>query len=340
MTSLRDDTAQNADYRHEDPATDQALEWYIRIEASGEAGMEDRLALEAWLARTPENRAAYDDVRAMWNCPELTVATAQLYPPSSTVTMPANEPRPIRPRVSRRGWLVGMGLAASLLLAVSFGPQISEIATEWTADYTTSSGKTASIVLPDGSRVQLNSRTALSLDFADSHRGVTLLRGEAWFEVAHDTTRPFTVTAGYGTVHVTGTSFDVSRDEGEDTVHLVTGRIYLTSRNGKSGPLELAPGEAARADASSITPISPEDAERRLAWRDGWVVLSGTPLREALSELQRYTSAHVMTVNTAILDTPVSGSFRIGEADDAIRTIVTAAGGTTSRIPGTFIIIR
>ncbi len=333
MMSPSDDKAQKSAYG--EPETEQALEWFIRMRAEADVGSHERRDFEAWLAHDEANRIAYANVNAMWNCPELTVATARLFPSEAAIGEATH-----RSTRTSRSWFAATAIAASLLLAFAFGPQISTFATQWTADYTTTVGETASVMLPDGSRVHLNSRTALALDFAEGRREVTLISGEAWFEVAHDSTRPFSVTAGFSTVHVTGTSFDVSRGDGEDIVHLVTGRVHLTSRDGSSQPLSLSPGQAARADTSSMRQISLNDTERSLAWREGWVLLEGTPLREALSELGRYTSARLMTLNAAILDTPVSGSFRIGEADDAIRTVVTAAGGTTSHLPGGFVIIR
>jgi transmembrane sensor len=265
----------------------------------------------------------------------LTVATANLYPPVETAGK-----RPFRSRQPIAGWLMAAASAASILAAASFAGILADLGADWGADYRTAAGETSNIVLPDDSRVHLNSDTALSLDFDGGRRGVSLLKGEAWFEVAHDQKRPFTVAGGYSIVHVTGTSFDVSREDEADRVHLVTGRIYLTPRENDATSLHLTPGETAKADRSSISRVATADDDRLLAWRSGWIVLSGTPLREALAEIERYTDSRLLTLAPSILETPVSGSFRIENADDAIASVVTAAGGKIDHLPGGFIIIR
>lgn len=323
-----------AEFRHADPAMDQALEWFLRLQA----GEGDRRLFDVWLAGRGEHRDAYDRVRKLWNCPELSVATAQL--PQTPVV---SKSRPSVVRIAQRVVIrfgAPLALAATVLGAAVLVEVSPDWVARWTADYQTAAGEIRDIALPDGSRMQLNSRSIVALDFEKDRRGVRLLEGEAWFEVAHDASRPFTVTAGHGTVLVTGTSFNVERLDEADVVVLRSGRISLGRRGDAEQALVLSPGDAAEVDADGVSRLSEAALEDRLAWRDGWVLLAGVPLREALSRIGRYSQARILALGGEALEIPVSGSFRIEEADAAIESVATAAGAKFERLPGGFIIIH
>ncbi|MCZ8178756.1 MAG: FecR domain-containing protein [Rhizobium sp.] len=326
------DQEDEAGYRHPDPVTDQALEWVLRLKAR-EA---DSTALNAWLAEGADRGEALARVLALYDCPELTVATAQ--------TMPTEKPPiPASPRPTATSWRlspVALAVAASLAVALMVPLLVSGWFLGKRADYRTAAGEIVTIDLPDGSRLQMNSQTAVTVDFEDGRRAVSLLQGEAFFEVAHDSTRPFTVTGGFGIVKVTGTAFNVAREAAADVVHLQSGRVMLTRDDTQSSPVALSPGQTAAVDHSRISFLPAEDGETRLAWREGWIQLSAEPLRAALEEIGRHTDLTIVTLPTAVLDTPVSGSFRIAEAGAAIESVVTAAGARIEHLPGGVIFIH
>jgi transmembrane sensor len=319
-------------FRHPDPVTDQALEWVLRLEA-GEA---ERAALDAWLAESADRGAALARVRALYDCPALTVATAQA---ASARTRPGTVRSPIA-SASMLLRAVPLVLAASIAAAVIVPLLGSDWLLRLQADHRTDAGEITTIDLPDGSRMQMNSQTAVMLDFENGRRAVRLLDGEAYFDVVHDVTRPFTVTGGFGTVRVTGTAFNVARGEGEDLVHLDTGRVMLVPDGTAREPLALTPRQTAAISSTAIALLPDGAAQHRLAWRDGWIELSAVPLRTALDEIGRHVDISVMTLPGAVLDTPVSGSFRIAEAGAAIDSVVTAAGATIERLPGGILIIH
>lgn len=319
-------------FRHPDPVTDQALEWVLKRQA----GEIDQTAFEAWLAEGADRGEALSRVLALYECPALTVATAQTASPQ---TLPATMAEAPESRV-RRLPLLPLALAASVAAAVIVPMLGSDWLLSLGADYRTGAGEIVAVELPDGSRMQMNSQTAVALDFEQGRRAVRLLAGEAYFDVAHDASRPFTVTGGFGTVRVTGTAFDVARDAEEDIVHLDSGRVILTHDGKADEALELTPGQTASVDGADIALLPPGTAGRRLAWRDGWIELSAVPLEAALDEIGRHTKLRIVTLPGAALDTPVSGSFRITEAEAAIDSVVLAAGARVERLPGGFLFIR
>jgi transmembrane sensor len=324
MHALTDDEDKSG-YRHPDPVTDQALEWVLRRQA-GEA---DQDAFTAWLAEGADRGEALSRVLALYECPALTVATAQ----TAAVSKPPVAATQ-RPTTATRRWpLLPLALAASLAAAVVVPLLGSDWLLGMQADFRTGAGEIVAIDLPDGSQMQMNSQTAVSVDFEDGRRAVRLLKGEAFFEVAHDVTRPFTVTGGFGTVQVTGTAFDVARGADADVVHLESGRVILKHDGVEAAQVAMTPGQTASVDRSRIAFLPKGEGESRLAWRDGWIELSAVPLRAALAEIGRHTDLSIVTLPGAALDTPVSGSFRIAEADAAIGSVVTAAGAQIERLP-------
>ncbi len=118
-------------------------------------------------------------------------------------------------RASRRIWsrriLPGMAVAATVACLWIAGPGLW---LRWQADALTGAGEMLVVTLPDGSRADLNSGTALAYDFAEGRRHVTLLQGEAWLDVIHDPAHPFTVDAGATEVTVKGTAFRGPGDGG------------------------------------------------------------------------------------------------------------------------------
>ncbi|QEE46595.1 hypothetical protein FVA81_19150 [Rhizobium sp. WL3] len=319
-------------FRHPDPVTDQALEWVLRLEA----GEVERAALDTWLAEGADRGAALARVRALYDCPALTVATAQA---ASAGTRPGTVRSPVASASMLRR-AAPLALAASIAAAIIVPLLGSDWLLRLQADHRTGAGEITTIDLPDGSRMQMNSQTAVMLDFENGRRAVRLLDGEAYFDVVHDVTRPFTVTGGFGTVRVTGTAFNVARGEGEDLVHLDTGRVMLVPDGTASEPLALTPGQTAAISNTAIALLPDGAAEYRLAWRDGWIELSAVPLRTALDEIGRHVDISIVTLPGAVLDTPVSGSFRIAEARAAIDSVVTAAGATIERLPGGILFIH
>jgi transmembrane sensor len=331
MRALTDEHDLQA-FRHPDPVIDEALEWVLKRQA----GEVDQDTLDVWLAEGSGRREALSRVLALYECPALTVATAQ----TAAAAQRSPESKSRMPLIARRFGPVPLALAASLAAAMV----VPLIGSDWLmrlrADYRTGAGEITVIDLPDGSRMQMNSQTAVMLDFEHGRRAVRLLEGEAFFEVIHDATRPFTVTGGYGTVQVMGTAFDVARDGDADVVHLQSGRVELTRQGESTAPVAMTPGETASVDHAGIAFLPQDSSDSRLAWRDGWIELSAVPLRKALEEIGRHTELHVVTLPRAVLDTPVSGSFRIGEAEAAIDSVATAAGARIERLPGRILFIH
>jgi transmembrane sensor len=167
--------------------------------------------------------------------------------------------------------------------------------------------------------VILNTNSRLDVDFSGDRRDVHLVRGEAYFEVVHDKTRPFTVYASNYVVRDIGTAFDVHLSKtGLVEVGVTKGRVEVSPANGgdASGTLKslgvLAAGHkivlgqtVERAEA-----VSSADLRRKLAWRQGELIYTGQPLAEVLADISRYSDIKVELADPALENLPVGGAFR------------------------------
>ena len=197
---------------------------------------------------------------------------------------------------------MGGAIAASLGAAVVLAPG-------WLAagrEFETALGEVRSVPLDDGSVVWLNTESKIRVAYNGERRGVTLLSGEAWFEVAKDSTRPFIVSANALDVRAVGTSFSVSRLEGRAVEVLVREGIVDVNRpRGASAPtIRLPAGSGARGDsAGAIIALRPGVAavSRTQSWRQGLLDFEGVTLDEAARTFARYSDQRI------IIDDPATG---------------------------------
>ncbi|NPD17417.1 DUF4880 domain-containing protein [Xinfangfangia sp. D13-10-4-6] len=315
---------------------DVAMDWYIALsdtETLKDEGRDRAVVLRGlndWLAQDKRHEKAWDELNSFMKSPALLAASradAARLPPLDS----------LRPAPPRRFWrhraLPGMGLAATLAAFWLAGPGLW---LRWQSDALTLAGEMRVITLPDGSRADLNSDTALTFDFAGGRRHVELLQGEVWFDVVHDPAHPFTVASGETEVTVRGTAFAVRAMATESLVILERGSVQVVRG---SDQVTLAPGEMVEMGPDAPpTPVAAENA-RALAWREGWVLVEEQSFPAALAELSRYYPGRVLDLSSAA-DRLVSGSFRTDDAEAAIRSIAAASGVLVNRMPGGLLILR
>ncbi|MDR6625011.1 FecR domain-containing protein [Caulobacter segnis] len=288
-----------------------AADWFARLQ--GEPTLEDWTAFQTWLEADPEHAAAYEAVEILW---------------LDLDDLPANEPKtaplaadivPLRPRSSkpaRRGLLMGLGLAAAAaIVALALTPRL---ATPSYTDYATQRGETREIALADGSRLTLGSATALRVRLSREQRDVTLVDGEASFDIAHLENRPFVVTVGAREVRVLGTEFNILSHAGRLAVSVRRGLVAVSG--GQEGTVKLTrgqqlvqlPGESAR-----TREVAPDQA---FAWKSGKLIYDRTPLAEVVVDLNRYVATPIR-VDPSAASVTVSGVLLIDEEAAMVRRL-------------------
>lgn len=168
-------------------------------------------------------------------------------------------------------------------------------------------GKTAKLLLPDGSKVWLSACSRLIFPQAflkDTPREVRLI-GEAYFEVTHDEARPFIVHSGNVSTTVLGTRFNIRCFEGEHTrVTLASGSVKVNNNGNSSRQREviLTPGQQASVGANNVINVESVDVEGILSWKNGGFYFENQTLREVLTEIGRWYNYNVIFTSNSHLD--------------------------------------
>jgi transmembrane sensor len=281
-----------------DDAGDAAIEWLVRLRAEPLLP-EEKQAFERWLACDSRNAEAFDEVLRIYG----------------HLAGMDREPRrrPAVPGRRRRSLAAAAALAAATLALFAF---FDELATRLRADHYAGAGERRLVALEDGSRVQLDSRTAIAVRYSAGERRLALLSGEAWFEVSPDPARPFVVEAGGGTVTALGTAFDVALEPSGARVTVTEHRVAVAS-GGASVVVEE--GRQSRYERGGVAePPEEVDVGKVTAWRRGKLIVSKQPLREVIAAIARYHRGFVYCVQPSVCERRVSGVFG---ADDALQSL-------------------
>lgn len=326
---------------HEAPLNHRAIEeraaaWLARRDG-GDWREEDDAHLTDWLNVSTAHRVAFLRLEAVWEGARRARALSSappglVPPPRKWMASPffraiaSRTPRGLRQRRSSRRWTI----AASLLLVVGIG-SVGYVL-DWFAPgdvYTTSVGDVSSIPLEDGSVVTLNTASRIRIEFAPKERRVILERGEAYFAVRRDATRPFVVVAGDHRVVDVGTQFSVRRERTglrvvvtEGMVRLESPRADVHSATGvdlAQTPRALA-GMDVRLSAGAVAFAQNGDllvhketvrqAEDMMTWRNGYLTFHDTTLADAVAEFNRYNHHQITIEDPQTAGIRISGTFR------------------------------
>ena len=163
-------------------------------------------------------------------------------------------------------------------------------------------GKTAQLILPDGTHVWLSvdSEIAFNSHFGEGAPRRVTLRGEAFFDVHHDTASPFTVDAGDCHTTVYGTRFNVRNIEGDaPQVTLVSGKVGVSYH---SKTVMLSPGHQAVLDNGDLM-TQEADMDVALSWKEGHFYFDGQTLQEIVDEIGRWYGMPVSYMPDADINT-------------------------------------
>jgi transmembrane sensor len=201
-------------------------------------------------------------------------------------------------------------------------------------------GEQKNLTLADGSVIHLNTNSLVKIDFTKEQRNLTLLRGEAHFEVAHDESRPFIVTAGHNQVTAVGTAFNVQfKDRGELELLVTEGKVLLA--NVADNVQQVEPSAPSRSPlegkgllvikgekvifsddyTQAKATLSSTQVEQDLAWQQGMLVFQGEDLETALKEVSRYSAVHFEIIDTSVKKQRVAGYFKAGDIDGLLFTL-------------------
>lgn len=297
----------------------QAADWLAERDA-GHWNELRETELEKWLALSTRHRVSFlrlehawsraDRLRihrdAPWSAEDVAASV-------TTSWVPAESRR--RVAYASLAWLGGAAAAVVAVLAISL-MQLPMLGFNQDGEvYSTVVGERAMITLDDGSKVTLNTDTRIRSDVHGRIRHVWLDDGEAYFEVSHDSTRPFIISAGGQQVRVVGTKFSLRREGDVLQANVVEGKVQITSSSGAQALLGASDHARATSSALRVRYRSTEDMSSELSWIDGKINLDGMTIEKAAAEFNRYNSRKIKIVDEATGRVLIGGSFDVNNVD-------------------------
>lgn len=295
--------------------TRAATAWFAKLQRR-EISASERARFQQWIGAAPENGEEFRRREQLW---ELLGAVAQ-------DEQLAEETRQVlaHPPASRRyrARLGGFALAASVVLA-AFGAwwavQFADV-----RDVQTAVGERQMIVLPDSSRIAVNTATHLRIDYRFGRRRIHLKQGEALFDVAHDASHPFVVRTERAIITALGTEFSVAQFNGGVKVDVLDGRVRAAMPDQGAHPsIVLAAGQAGHLSPQGQQwTRSQADVNRIRAWQAGRLEFQHETLEAVIAEFNRYSRPRLVLADQQLAPLRVSGVFRIGHTESLVRALV------------------
>jgi transmembrane sensor len=346
----------------------EAGEWLARLDRD-EPSPADLAGFDRWKEADPRNAGAYARLAATWQALDrirairpgadepidndyLNAASSHFAPQPIQYSVADSAPdavlEPVRHAIenvardslahhlqplpqkssARRPWLF-LSVAASLTVAVACLWIAHAVSGPKT--FSTGIGGFQRIVLEDQSAIELNTDTEVRVSLSPRVRRVELVRGEASFEVAHDASRPFIVSAGNTAVRAVGTKFDVRRLDNTVEVTVDEGKVVVGDPSVLESKADLrtmsipqlTAGQSALATGNGVQlkQLPKRDMERKLAWQNQMLVFDGDTLAEVVAQFNRYNGRQLVIADPSLATLHISGYFRPTNLDAFISVL-------------------
>lgn len=282
-----------------------AATWYVDLH-DGDADAAQIQAWRAWLASSPAHADAWsrvENLQRQWSM------------------------------VPRQAALSGLGAAQAsrrevlkvlaVLLAVGGGTWLASEQIPYRsllAQQRTGTGERRSLLLDDGTHLELNVSTALDVSFDAQVRVIKLYRGEILISTASDPAlRPFIVHTSNGSVRALGTRFTVRQLADQTLVSVLQSAVEVRPQYHLDHVLRLEAGKQAHFDSNTLGRAQPLHADST-AWVQGMLSVNDWSLGDFIDELGRYRPG-VLRCAPAIREMRISGAFRIDDTDIALANL-------------------
>ncbi|AYV48269.1 iron dicitrate transport regulator FecR [Caulobacter flavus] len=309
------------------PTATTAANWLARLNTTT-VSAKTMDEFRDWRAQ-PGNHEAFQEVAQLWA--KSAQAKSQ---PGVQAALDAALDR----RAPRRPNRFGLGLAiATAMVTVSIGGYVTwrTIAAPY---FDTGVGEQRLVQLSDGSSVRLDTNSKITVRYSQGARRIALTRGQAFFEVAHDSARPFLVETPQATVRAIGTRFSVREGGATTQVTLVQGRIEVRDGDNAS-PRVLTAGEQIVA-TQALGPVRKVDARIATSWTTGRLVFHGVPLQQALVEMNRYSRKPIRLDPAYDQTETLTGAFDSADTEAMVAAVASLRGLSVEHRPDGSILLR
>jgi transmembrane sensor len=349
---------------------EEASGWFVELQ---ENPRDEKLrrTFDQWLRRSPEHVKAFLEISAHWEevAPNVAVESVEELvaigkTDSRVVRLPLREQGVFSS--SERGSVSGRHTRARWFAVAASVVTVAAVGLLWQhafhGVYSTGFGEQHSLVLADGSTIELNSHSRIRVRYTKDERHIELLEGQALFHVARNGSRPFIVQSQDAQVRAIGTQFDVYHKETGTVVTVVEGRVAVipvatASRPGvgvdmatsvtqpaaeirarehgdkpsQGSELFLDAGEqitvgAGRAANAAPSRLDPANIEAATAWTQHRLIFHGVALSDVVNEFNRYSERQMIITDPAIAAIQISGSFSSSDPTDLLRFLRVVGG--------------
>ncbi|MDB9999457.1 FecR domain-containing protein [Porticoccaceae bacterium] len=347
----------------------QAALWIMRAEDNDMSAAQQQ-EFKTWITSSDQHREAYTRLIALWGSLDIleelndhaaAVDHQQSHKQTKRTTTPTSGPNLWERLFGQWPFTIGtytVSAFASIALVgiLGLGYQfINNLNQLHQGSYTTALGEQQTIDLPDGSTIQINTNSQVEVSYTETARIIRLVHGEAYFDVAPNKQKPFSVYAGNGVVTAVGTAFSVFLDNDKIDVIVEEGSVALASRPGglnlsgsnlsgsnlngsnssrnnniaqansqPQAPLgEITAGQKAvfEKTVESLEMVAPAAMQRKLSWLQGRLSFAGEPLSVVVASVSRYTGVTIDIDDPGLRQLPIAGSFNVGEVDAMIEAL-------------------
>lgn len=299
---------------------DEAAHWLVRLE-EGSLQPAEKRKLDTWRQQSLEHEQAWQ-------------AAQKLKGMIGEIPNELGQSTLGRTRLDRRELIKSLGCllvaAPAGWLAYQHLPWAS-----WSADLRTATGERATHTLPDGSQLQLNTATAVDIEFTDKYRRVQLHQGEIYIATASGQNKeqpPFVVQTEHGLIRALGTRFNVrqTRQPTQLSQVIVYEHAVAIRPLGLNNETRIAAGQQGHF-AAGLPPTASPNHQSKPAWLQGQIIANEQTLGEIIHELARYRSG-VLRCDPAVAKLPISGVFQTGNTEQALSIIAETLPVSISRI--------
>ncbi len=328
---------------------DQAVDWMIALQDAPE-DQDLRSQFEDWLELSVEHQKAWLDISSTKSLMGSLLETEgdelkrlKQKEPLLSLDVPAEKSDLVMGEVPGASFLTFRFAIAStafclFLCALYFSPLLM---LHLNADYITGVGDVRVISMNDGSKIHLDSQSAIKVSYQEQARIIHLLKGRAFFDVSRDENRPFKVKSNRAEVTVLGTQFEVDTAEQQGAVSVVEGAVsvQLQRSNGVQNP-SLA--KLTRGDRYSLNKQkkSMRRAPEKIAlWRKGKLIVDGWPAKDVINELGRYYNGSVFINAELPSYNKISGVYDLNSPKAAIKLVAATEGLKVKQITPWIIIV-
>jgi len=278
----------------------RAAAWIEERESDDWTGVHEA-EFGTWIAESPAHLVAFLRAEAVWRQADRLKALSN--------------PSPMKSKNGKPGRKAALYKIAAVfaVIALTGAGTLALFQAPDAQTYTTPVGARETLTLGDGSQIELNTDTTVRVAFDGASRNVWLDKGEAFFNVIHNASRPFVVTLGDKRVVDLGTKFFIQREDGRVQVALLEGKARFEAAINSAQPQQavLTPGDTivATADSVSLQRKSNQDLSNELGWRRGLLIFDHASLADVAREYNRYNRTKLVVEGSAAQRLTISGAL-------------------------------